>query len=229
MNQIVSTGIILNRINYQEADRIITFLSPDYGKLRTIAKGVRKAKAKLAGSVELFSTANITILPSRGDLGILISARLIKYYSKIVKDLDRTELAYKVMKLVNKITEDSSGEEYFEIVNTTFASLDNLAIPLDLVRLWVGLHLISTMGHAIDLSTGRAGKLSESSAYNFDFEKMHFYPEPRGVYSKDQIKLLRLISEHRPEQIVRVDGYEQLLSGIDKLVSSVLLGHGLSV
>src|ERR1700676_1640031 len=50
INQIITTGIVLRRINYMEADRIITILTPDYGKLTLFAKGVRKANSKLAGS-----------------------------------------------------------------------------------------------------------------------------------------------------------------------------------
>ena len=59
MNRISTRSIILTRINYAEADRIITFLTPSNGKVRAIAKGVRKAKSKLAGGIELFSISDI--------------------------------------------------------------------------------------------------------------------------------------------------------------------------
>jgi len=39
----------LSRTDYGEADRILTVLTPDYGKLRLLAKGVRKVKSKLGG------------------------------------------------------------------------------------------------------------------------------------------------------------------------------------
>ena len=44
-----TVAIILKRINYGEADEYVNFVTPDYGKLRLMAKGVRKSKSKLAG------------------------------------------------------------------------------------------------------------------------------------------------------------------------------------
>jgi DNA repair protein RecO (recombination protein O) len=45
-NQIITTAIVLARTEFQEADRILTLLTPDQGKLRAIAKGVRRAKVE---------------------------------------------------------------------------------------------------------------------------------------------------------------------------------------
>ena len=57
MKQLVTEVIILARTDYGEADRILTVLSPEYGKLRLLAKGVRRVKSKLAGGIELFSVS----------------------------------------------------------------------------------------------------------------------------------------------------------------------------
>ena len=59
-------AIMLRRTNYGEADRIISFITPDRGKLSAIAKGVRKPKSKLAGGLELFAASDITIAEGRG-------------------------------------------------------------------------------------------------------------------------------------------------------------------
>lgn len=64
-NIIVTSGIVLNRINFGEADRILTVITPDQGKLSLIAKGVRKEKSKLAGGIELFSVSNISFIPPK--------------------------------------------------------------------------------------------------------------------------------------------------------------------
>jgi DNA repair protein RecO (recombination protein O) len=44
-------GVVLTRINYAEADRILTVLTEDFGKVSLIAKGTRKEKSKLAGGI----------------------------------------------------------------------------------------------------------------------------------------------------------------------------------
>src|SRR5579872_6898091 len=110
MKQIVTNGVVLRRINYQEADRIITFLTDDHGKVTAMARGVRRANSKLAGSIELFGTSQITILPGKGDMSTLISARLVKNYGNIVKDFARTQIGYEVLKLINKNIEIEGDE-----------------------------------------------------------------------------------------------------------------------
>lgn len=73
MNQIVTKGIVLSRTEFGEADRIITVLTTDHGKIRLIAKGVRRIKSKSAGGIELFSVSDITYIPGRRDRNFNIS------------------------------------------------------------------------------------------------------------------------------------------------------------
>src|SRR3954471_22046155 len=107
MIQYRTPAIILRRTDYGEADRIITFLTPDYGKVKGIAKGVRKSKSKLAGGIELFSVSDISFIKGRREIDTIVSTRLIKHYGNIVKNLDRTNLAYDLIKRLNKATEDA--------------------------------------------------------------------------------------------------------------------------
>jgi DNA repair protein RecO (recombination protein O) len=106
VNQILTRGIVLSRTDYGEADRILTLLTPDQGKIRLIAKGVRKIKSKLAGGIELFSVSDVTFIRGRGDIGTLVSARLDTHYGTIVKDIERVQLGYDLIKQINKSTED---------------------------------------------------------------------------------------------------------------------------
>jgi len=86
VNQIVTTAIVLSRLNYGEADRIITVITPDNGKLRLMAKGVRRVKSKLAGGIELFIVSSLTFIKGKGDIGTLVSSRLQTHFSSIVTD-----------------------------------------------------------------------------------------------------------------------------------------------
>src|SRR5438105_13293621 len=106
--QFSTTGIVLARTDYGEADRILTFLTPDHGKVKAIAKGVRKIKSKLAGGIELFSVSDISLVIGRGELNTLTSTRLIKHYGNIVKDLNHSNTGYEFMRLLDKNTEDQA-------------------------------------------------------------------------------------------------------------------------
>jgi DNA repair protein RecO (recombination protein O) len=212
MKQIVTTGIVLSRTDYGEADRILTFLTPDHGKVRAIAKGVRRQKSKLAGGIELLSVSNITYIPGRGEIGTLISTRLIKHYGSIVQDIDRTMQAYDFIKLVNKITEDPAGEEYFDLLKTGFAGLDNQTMPKDLVTLWFDMQLLKITGHTPNLTNDSSGQpFDVKQTYIFSFDDMAFIPRKDGPHSANLIKLFRLAyATDNPLMLGKVQGGEEL-------------------
>src|ERR1700747_2121837 len=106
MRQLVTRGIVLTRTNYGEADRIITVLTPDHGKLRLMVKGARRLKSKLAGGIELFSVSDLTFIPGKGDMGTLVSSRMQQHFGQIVQDIERVQLGYELIKLLNRATED---------------------------------------------------------------------------------------------------------------------------
>jgi DNA repair protein RecO (recombination protein O) len=85
MNQIITTAIILRRTDFGEADRILTLITPDHGKIRLMAKGVRRPKSKLAGGIELFSVSKISYIKGRSEIGTLVSAQLNTHYGTIVR------------------------------------------------------------------------------------------------------------------------------------------------
>lgn len=227
MNQIVTEAIILSRTDYGEADRILTLLTPDHGKLRLMAKGVRRVKSKLAGGIELFSVSTITFVRGRGEVGTLVSTRLVKHYSRIVEHLDRTMLGYELIKQLNKITEDEPEPEYFELLKQLFEALDDPGAPLSLVKFWFSAQLLRLTGHTPNLQTDVAGRrLTPDEAYNFDYEQMGFAPNPRGRFGASHIKFLRLsFAAHPAKTLGQVQGGAALAEGLAPLLSSMLQTH----
>lgn len=227
MKQLLTTGIVLSRINYQEADRILTILTPDYGKLRVLAKGARKSKSKLAGGVELFSVSEIGFMRGRGELSTLVSSRLIKYYDTIVQDINRTMLGYELIKLLNKVTEEEPGPEYFDLLRDTLVALDDAQIHEGLIKLWFQTQLLRLAGHTPNLRTDKSGKpLEQSSNFAFDHEDMVFEPRADATYTADHLKLLRLVfSYHQPGTLQKVQGTEALLPACLGLIRTILPNH----
>jgi DNA repair protein RecO (recombination protein O) len=227
MKQLVTEGIILSRTDYGEADRIITLLTPDHGKLRLLAKGVRRVKSKLAGGIELFSVSSITFIPGRGEIGTLVSTRLVKHYGQIIEDLDRTMLGYDLIKQLNKATEDHPESEYFDLLHQTFEALDDHTVALPIVRFWFSAHLLHLSGHGPNLQTDATGqKLSPSATYDFDFENMCFTASPRGRFDARHIKLLRLgFADHNALTLAKIQGGAVLADDLVYLVATMLQNH----
>jgi DNA repair protein RecO (recombination protein O) len=224
MNAIVTTGIILSRTDFGEADRIITMLTPEHGKVRLMAKGVRRVKSKLAGGIELFSISKISFIRGRGEIGTLVSSQLDVYYRHIVTDIDRTMLGYELIKLLDKITEDEPEAEYFDLLEHAFAALDDVQIPLLLVRLWFSMRLLRLGGNTPNLHTDTAGnKLDPSLVYTFDYDAMAFVPRTNGLFTADDIKFLRLgFSGNTPAVLAKVGGVAELVERASPLVVTLL-------
>ncbi|HVS79001.1 MAG TPA: DNA repair protein RecO [Candidatus Saccharimonadales bacterium] len=225
MNRFNTQGIVLTRTNYGEADRIITFLTPDRGKVRAMAKGVRKSKSKLAGGIELFSVSDLGLVIGRGEINTLISSRLAKHYGNIVKDLDRTNAGYDLIKILNKATEDEPELAYFELLNSAFAALDDSNIDLQLVRTWFEAQVIKLAGHTPNIQTEKSGqKLTAGQKYDFNLDTMSF--QPGRQYSTDQIKFLRLLFGANPPAVLqKVGGSAQLAAKLQKPIRSVLQNY----
>lgn len=222
MNQLVTQGIILSRINYGEADRIITLLTPDHGKLRLMAKGVRRAKSKLAGGIELFSVSSITFIQGRGDIGTLVSTRLNTHYGAIVSYLDRVQLGYELLKQLDKATEDEAEPEYFGIMQESFVALNEPAVPAELIQTWFTAQLLRQGGLSPNLQRDSSGdKLQADKNYSFDLEKMAFTPSNGGRYTSSHIKLLRLLfSSATPRQLSGIRDLHRVLPQCRELIIS---------
>ncbi|MEO6760826.1 MAG: DNA repair protein RecO [Candidatus Saccharimonadales bacterium] len=227
MNQKQTTGIILRRTNYGEADRIITLLTPEAGKLTLMARGVRRIKSKLAGGIELFSISQISYLPGRGEIGTLVSSRLIKYYDQIIKDIDRTMLGYELIKQLNKVTEDQPDPAYFDLMEQAFVALDDSSIDIGLIKLWFGAQLLRSDGFTPNLRTDKTGnKLQADGSYDFGFEETSFTENPEGNFKADDIKFLRLLfNGNSPKVLQQVSGSAELTLAATPLVQSMLASH----
>jgi DNA repair protein RecO (recombination protein O) len=222
MNQQKTLGIVLARTNYGEADRIITVLTPDHGKLRLMAKGVRRPKSKLAGGIELFSVSQLVFIRGRGDISTLVSSRLAKHFGRIVQDITRVQLGYELIKTVNKITEDEPEASYFELAEQTFAALDEPNIGLPLIQTWFEAQLLARGGLEPNLATDSDGHKLTGRQFSFDNDSMSFRPAEPGRFKPDHIKFLRLLfGRHQPKALQQVQGSGDLLAAIQPLVKTL--------
>lgn len=227
MNAQNTVGVVLARTNFSEADRIVTILTPDQGKLRLMARGVRKQGSKLAGGIELFSVSQLSYIPGRKDIGMLVSSRIDRHFGNIVKSIERTLYAYELLKTTNKQTEDLPEAGYYELLVTSLAALDNPALRLDYLDYWYKLKLLELSGLAIDLDSDVFGDaLDEKQAYNFDLLKMGFLLHQKGDFTARHLKLLRLSRQlQTPEPLNRVRDGDPIIYDLHRLMTAIAKEH----
>ncbi|MFP3867882.1 MAG: DNA repair protein RecO [Desulfobacteraceae bacterium] len=97
-------AIVIRSRDYGEADRIVTFLSPEVGRLTALAKGARKSKRRFLNSLESFSRVNLIYTERRNrDLGWVDSCELVNFYPELRQDLNRLGVAACLSELAGEI------------------------------------------------------------------------------------------------------------------------------
>ena len=85
-----ATGIILRVRPYSDTTLIVHWLTPDLGRLATIAKGARRPKSPFRGQLDLFYSAEFSFARSaRSDLHTLREVKTFETHSRL-----RTDFAY---------------------------------------------------------------------------------------------------------------------------------------
>lgn len=101
-------GIVLRRQDLGEADRILTLYTPSYGKIRVVAKGVRKPTSRKTGHVELFVRADMLIAHGRS-LDILTQAQMLDAFTPLRSDLVHATYAAHFVELLDAFTEEADA------------------------------------------------------------------------------------------------------------------------
>ncbi|KFI89070.1 DNA repair protein RecO [Bifidobacterium pullorum subsp. saeculare DSM 6531 = LMG 14934] len=96
-------GVVLRTAKLGEADRIITLFTRMHGKVRAVAKGVRRTKSRFGGRLEPFMRVNVLIAEGRS-LDVISQAETIAAYaSTISTDYDAYMAAGIMAETVDKL------------------------------------------------------------------------------------------------------------------------------
>jgi DNA repair protein RecO (recombination protein O) len=112
-------GIVIKRKNYGEADKIVTLLTKEKGKIQTIAKGIRKIKSRKAPHLELFNQISTFVFKGR-NFHIITEVESKNTYPFLKKDLKRVVSAYKIVEQIDKLCpeEETYPQVYVLLVDT---------------------------------------------------------------------------------------------------------------
>ena len=127
-------AIVMRRMDVGEADRLLTVLSRERGKLRLNAKGARKIKSRRAGHIELFMRSRMLIAKGRGDIDIVSQVEMIDAYRGLREDLTRSTYAHYAVELSDAFAAEGSEQpELFDLLAeglNWIATTDNLPMTV---------------------------------------------------------------------------------------------------
>ena len=163
----LTEGVVLRRIDYGEADRILTVLTREHGKIGVIARGVRKAGSRLAAHTDLFARSRMQLARGRGDLDVLTQAETMGSTTPL-SDARRAACASVCAELADRVLESNHpDEETYELVVTALSDCTDDERDPRAALVWLTRRMIDRLGYAPQLRecASCATALPETSAW----------------------------------------------------------------
>lgn len=140
-------AIVLRRLDYGEADRILTLLTREHGKLAAIAKGARRSKARNGSTLDLFCRSNMMLARGR-NLDVVAQAERRGDVRNISGDLERTGYACLVAEVTDKVLEDRHPvDDIFELVVLTLGRLNAPERSSRADAAWFLMRMLDLLGY----------------------------------------------------------------------------------
>ena len=131
-----TTAIILNSLDYGESDRIVTFYTGEFGKLKGIAKGARRSKKRFPNALEPFSLLHVIFSKRERDTLVLIeNCDIINHHSGIRENLDKTLVSSYLLELTDKFTQEGKKDmALFQLLKNFLHMIDTGIYSEELIR-----------------------------------------------------------------------------------------------
>jgi DNA repair protein RecO (recombination protein O) len=122
--------VVLRSIKLGEADRIVTLYGRDHGKIRAVAKGVRKTKSRFGGRLEPFTRLAVMLYRGKGDLDTITSADVAEANAGLRREYASLAAAAALAELVERITPDRERSlQTYSLLTSGLRALAELRAP----------------------------------------------------------------------------------------------------
>ena len=119
------TAVVLRNYKLGESDRIIVMMTAEHGKIRAVAKGVRKTRSKFGARLEPLSHIDVQLYKGR-NLDIVNQVELITSTARLRGDLDRLTQGISMLEAVDQISQDREPAQY--LYKMLVGALEQLAL-----------------------------------------------------------------------------------------------------
>lgn len=124
-------AVVLRTMRLGEADRIVTFLGRSEGKIRGVAKGIRKTKSRFGGRLEPFSRVSLVMWRGKSDLDTVTQVGVVEPFRKVREDLDRFALGEVMLEACDRVSQQNEGSpQTFRLLVDSLHQLSSNPSPL---------------------------------------------------------------------------------------------------
>jgi DNA repair protein RecO (recombination protein O) len=160
-------GIVLRSYPFGEADRVVVLLSPNHGKIRTVAKGIRKTKSRFGGRLEPFTHVDLVLYEGR-NLDTITQVAVIEPFPRLRASLDAVVAAGTMVETADAVAqEDEASMRLFLLLHRGLRALEAGQIGADLITSYL-LKLADVVGVAPSLQVcASCGRVEELHRFSF--------------------------------------------------------------
>jgi len=226
------SAIVLKRREMGEADRLLTVLTRDRGKLTLLAKGVRKSASRKAGHIEPFT--HVELLVAKGkSLDLVTQAEMLAAHRDLREDLWRSSWAYYIAELADAFIQDGDPHELlFDLVLETLRRLDRGDEVAIVVR-YCELHLLSLAGYQPSLfRCVQCGELLKAETNFLSLERGGALCPQHGAHQAGTmvlplpvLKVLRFLQTRPWEQVSRLRPSPEVSRQVEALLEQYIAYH----
>jgi DNA repair protein RecO (recombination protein O) len=126
VKEIRDDAVVLRTYKSGESDRVVVLWTRNYGKVRVLAKGIRKTTSRLGGNLETLAYVNVDLVKTRGEFYI---ARHVAHRERLTTlrgSYARINAGYAVVEVMDAIpSDDVADEDIFELLTRVLMTLDD--------------------------------------------------------------------------------------------------------
>ena len=138
-------AIVLSRFDFGEADRILTLITPGAGKLKAIAKGIRRPTSRLGGSLEPFAELQVALARGR-TFEVVTQVSVGHAWLNLRDSLESAATAWYLAELADRSLEERhAAEPLYTLLRRAYGLLDAGMAPGRVAR-WYEMHLADELG-----------------------------------------------------------------------------------
>lgn len=127
-------GVVIKTVDYKEADKIVTILTDNMGKISAKAQGARRKSSRLTAAVQPFTYCDFQLFESGGKY-VIDEADVITQFMVKNADIVKIALASYFCEVAGSQTENSTEDDsLLRLMLNCFYAIDNELYPMQRIK-----------------------------------------------------------------------------------------------
>lgn len=233
MGLLKTSGIVIKQVNFSEADKILTILTRDHGKIQALAKGARKTKNPFLASTQLFCYSDFIFYQGKSMIYVN-QAELRESFYDLRTNLENLTYASYILELINIATQEHQREEKFFLllVHTLKHITYSKKMDINLIILAFQGKLIALSGYAPHLencvscghSLNEKIKISSKMGGLLCPKCFHFDPYAMGINQEGRRVLFFVL--HEPlSKLIQLETPKGIIKRLIKVMNTYISNY----